>query len=239
MIIVSDAHIRHDSKDSDDFFSMLDAIGHTNHDIIFLGDIFELWIALPRYEQEIHKRFLQWCKKEKQNRTVGFVEGNHEFFLAEQHSDCFTWATTDVWLDSEAKILYAHGDQVNPNDKSYHRFRKATKNKLTKNLARYMPLAPQLIKYTKRKLTNRDKERGYFPEKTLHEYADNTFSTTVSTILLGHFHQDFRYQNKDNDLFLLPDWMATKKIVIYDKNVKELRSHHWSELQTRSAKEQS
>jgi len=230
MILISDAHINCDGEATDQFFSMLKKISATNHDVIFLGDIFELWIALPRYEQEVHLRFLDWCKSEKQNRSIGYIEGNHEFFLNENYAQCFTWCTTDLWHDSGSQILFSHGDMVNKYDISYRRFKKATKNSLTKFLAQYMPLAPQLVKYLKKKLTNQNKQRGYLPEDMLRDYADETFSESVSSIVLGHFHREFHYQNGINDLYSIPDWMETGKVSIYDNSIKMLKSHHWSEI---------
>ena len=43
-------------------------------------NIFDLWIALPRYEDEIHTKFIDWCRKQKHIRTIGYLEGNHEFY---------------------------------------------------------------------------------------------------------------------------------------------------------------
>ena len=34
------------------------AIENTEQDLIFLGDIFDLWVALPRYETDIHNNFI-------------------------------------------------------------------------------------------------------------------------------------------------------------------------------------
>jgi len=45
MIIIADAHIDESRGNESAFFQMLEAIEKTDHDIVFLGDIFELWIA--------------------------------------------------------------------------------------------------------------------------------------------------------------------------------------------------
>lgn len=230
MILISDAHINCDGETTEQFFSMLSKISKTDHDVIFLGDIFELWIALPRYEQKAHLRFLDWCKREKQNRSIGYIEGNHEFFLNENYSHCFTWSSADFWHDNKSKSLFSHGDMVNKNDHSYRRFKKITKNGLSKFLVQYMPLAPQLVKHIKRKLTNTNKQRGYLPEDILKDYANETFDDSTTSIVLGHFHCEFHYQNGINDLYSVPDWMATGKVAVYHDSLKDLKSCHWSEI---------
>ena len=61
MIIIADAHVDAAGNNVSDFFQMLQAIEKTDHDVIFLGDIFDLWVALPRYEKDIHRAFSRRC----------------------------------------------------------------------------------------------------------------------------------------------------------------------------------
>ena len=72
MIIIADAHVDDAGGHKADFFQMLRAIEKTNHDVIFLGDIFDLWIALPRYEKDCHKAFLAWCQ-DSLKATMNFL----------------------------------------------------------------------------------------------------------------------------------------------------------------------
>ena len=74
MIIIADAHIDESRGNESVFFQMLDAIEKTDQDVVFLGDIFELWIALPHYEKGSHRSFLTWCETQKRRRTVGFMQ---------------------------------------------------------------------------------------------------------------------------------------------------------------------
>ena len=86
LVIITDAHVSAGTRAAEAFFRMLAKLSAGPHGVIFLGDIFDLWIALPRYETGLQHEFLKWCRREKARRTVGYVEGNHEFFVAEtQH----------------------------------------------------------------------------------------------------------------------------------------------------------
>ena len=63
MFIISDSHIDADSAPR--FFAMLDRLESRPEAVIFLGDIFELWIALPGYEEAHHQRFLDWVDRRR------------------------------------------------------------------------------------------------------------------------------------------------------------------------------
>ncbi len=230
MILITDAHVSLGNDNEIEFFKMLDKIEKTDHDVVFLGDIFELWIAMPRYEEDMHIKFLDWCKNQKEKRQIGYVEGNHEFFLKDEKSDNFSWISTDFRLDPETNILFGHGDLINEKDTSYRIFRKVTKNKLMKQLVRYMPLAPSLVRYIKKKMTNSNKKRGFIPHDTLNLFACNKFKEGIKTIMLGHFHNEYCYEGETEKLYSLPDWMDTGKISVYDCVSKELTSCKWTEL---------
>ncbi len=77
MIIITDAHISKTKGNHAIFFKMLEFLEKNNQDLIFLGDIFDLWVALPRYEEEIHQDFIAWCRIQKSHRTIGYMEGNY------------------------------------------------------------------------------------------------------------------------------------------------------------------
>ena len=133
---------------------MLEAVKRTDHDLIFLGDIFDLWIALPRYEEDIHLKFIAWCLEQKKSRTIGFLEGNHEYFLADERACAFSWCSKGAWKQAEAGTLYVHGDQINGQDKLYLGFRKLTKNSITKRLLRILPFGPEIVAFIKIKSKN-------------------------------------------------------------------------------------
>jgi hypothetical protein len=71
MLIIADAHVDEAFDNTVDFFDMLVHIARTRHDVVFLGDTFDLWIGLRRYENALHRRFMQWCRKEKKNGFYG------------------------------------------------------------------------------------------------------------------------------------------------------------------------
>jgi UDP-2,3-diacylglucosamine pyrophosphatase LpxH len=218
LIIVADTHIAPDSAAERDFFEMLAKLGDSPHDIVFLGDLFDLWIALPGYEKRPQAAFLKWCREQKQARTIGLIEGNHEFFVAETHGDNFSWSTSESsWLDADG-CLFVHGDRINSKDSRYLMFRRLTKNSLTRKLLRYLPGGPWLCNFLSHAL--RQSNPGFrqgLPESQIQRYADQMFDHDVKSIFVGHFHTSYRYEHPSTRiLYLVPAWFKSGQLTLVD-----------------------
>jgi len=232
MIIVADAHISEGRGNFASFCKMLELLGDGAQDIVFLGDIFDLWLALPRYEEDIHRQFLAWCRNQKTHRRIGFLEGNHEFFLAEERHEYFTWCSPGPWMLDSRGNLFVHGDLINRGDKRYLLLRRLTKNRITKYIFRNLPLGPQIALMLKRKLKKTNTSfRKFLPEDEIKAFAETQFTTGVQTIFVGHFHQDYYYNNSQSrKLYVLPDWHRTGKVTLYEPDTSKITSIHWKQL---------
>jgi UDP-2,3-diacylglucosamine pyrophosphatase LpxH len=233
MIIVSDAHIDESRGNASNFFRMLEAIGKTDHDVVFLGDIFELWIAFPRYEKDYHKRFLAWCKARKQRRAVGFIEGNHEYFIAARRKKYFSWCSDAAARPDANGNLFCHGDQINPRDKNYLRFRKITKHQHSQIIARFLPFGPLIGAFLKHSLKHTNPGfRKHLPKEAIAAFAEANFKAGIHTIFVGHFHLNYQYRNSEsNALYLVPAWLNAEQVILYEKETGSISSCHWRELQ--------
>ena len=109
-------------------------------------------LRYPATNLGIHRRFLSWCGAQKKYRRIGFIEGNHEYFLAEERRDFFTWCSDGPYHRDGKGNLFCHGDQVNRRDRNYLRFRKMAKNGLTKTVLRLMPFGPEFVEQLKARL---------------------------------------------------------------------------------------
>ena len=230
MILITDSHVSTTYKNINAFFGMLERIERTSHDVVFLGDIFDLWVCLPRYEEPIQQRFLAWCKHERQRRSVGLVEGNHEFFVANRKADHFSWCVGDE--QREKNILFIHGDLINPKDKNYLRFRSISKNRFTRWTMHVLPWGPRLVHKLKSSLKNTNKEfRIGFPEQAIQTFARKHFGEGIQYIFGGHLHHEYTYQHQNGaKLHILPDWLSTEKVGIFDEKHRKLRLLNWQDL---------
>ena len=232
MIIITDAHISRAAGNHATFFRMLESLEDNQQDLIFLGDIFDLWVALPRYENEDHHRFLAWCREQKANRTIGFLEGNHEFYLTRYRSTDFTWCSADVWRRKNTGTLFVHGDQVNYRDRNYLYFRKIAKSTLGRLFLHALPFGPRFADSIKLGLKNTNMEfRKFLPREEIESYANARFAEGIDTIFVGHFHREYTYQNADSkSLYVLPDWFSTEKVTVYDQKLQTATSLHWRKI---------
>jgi len=232
MIIISDAHVNEALGNHTQFFDMLAAFEACDHDLIFLGDIFDLWIALPRYEREIHRRFLTWCKQQKQRRTIGFIEGNHEYFLADERKSFFSWCTSSAFWQDELGNVFCHGDQVNRRDRNYLLFRKLMKNSLSKQILRCFPLGPQFVEYMKVRLkeTNLD-FRKQLPRQEIEDFAEYRFKEGGRIIFIGHFHREYRYHgHAGGELHTVRGWLGTGTVTLFDRKRRTVEYRNWQDL---------
>jgi UDP-2,3-diacylglucosamine hydrolase len=232
LVIVTDAHISRQHGNSDAFFEMLAALEQGAGDVVFLGDIFDLWIALTRYEDALHHRFLSWCRRQKTRRRVAFIEGNHEFFLARQHADAFTWCTPQAWWRDAEGNLFCHGDRINRFDRRYLAFRKLIKNPIARALIYGLPLGPRLVQHVKEQMKGTNRAfRKSLPQEQIRQFAENRFREGAVRIFLGHFHQAFHYRPaRGRDLYTLPDWHSEGWISVLPGGRGDLQQGPWREL---------
>lgn len=232
LVLVTDAHISEPQGNTKPFFEMLAVLGQGAGDVVFLGDIFDLWIALPRYEVAQHRRFLSWCRHQKARRRIGFVEGNHEFFLARRHGAAFTWCTPRAWWQDAEGNLFCHGDRINRHDRRFRAFRRLTKNPFARILLHALPSGPRLVRHIKNRMKGTNRAfRKSLPLEQIRDFAERRFQDGASRVFLGHFHQAFHCRGAHGgDLFSLPDWYSGGWISVLPGDRGDLRQGPWRDI---------
>lgn len=230
-VIVADAHVSAGGTGESAFFDMLAALEGYPVDVIFLGDVFDLWIALPRYEGPMQHAFLAWCCRNRNRRMVGFVEGNHEFFVHQSHGSCFSWSTEDAMTDAQRGWYLVHGDQINRRDRQYLRFRKATKNALAKWCVRCLPWGPRWVSLLNARLKRTNPDfRVHFPQSAVTEFAQHAFASGHRRVFVGHFHRPFHIADGDQGLWIVPAWLDGQRVSWIDHHTQAVSSGPWKDL---------
>lgn len=229
MFIISDSHVSEANGNVEAFFEMLAALEARSEPIVFLGDIFDLWISLPRYQEACQERFLDWCRERSRTHEVGFIEGNHEFFMVRRHRDCFTWS--DGWGHQRGSQLFVHGDTINRDDHNYLRWRKISKNAVMRTFVRFLPGGPKWAHKVKAgmKKTN-DAFRYTLPESHLEAFAMSRSGGEVKQIFVGHFHTNWQCEAGGVTLEIVPDWFDGHQLAYWDGGLAKLRKGHWANL---------
>lgn len=223
LILVADAHLN-DSEKDEAFFRMLEQIRllPPSYPVIFLGDIYDLWFALPRYESESQKRFLQWCKEEKQKRTVLFLEGNHEFFVTQNRKKYFTAINSRRITAGDLQFL--HGDRINSADWKYFLLRLVLRNPITALIMIIghsigMSVAWKLRE--KLRHTNQHHKKT-FPEKYVRKTMRKANRKNVRTLIAGHFHHAGTIEENNCQMYILPAYAVNGEIGMYNTESGEL-----------------
>lgn len=229
-IFIADAHIVDAPASSDGFFDLLGNVETSDYNIVFLGDVFELWIAFDSYEQPVHKRFVEWCRREKERRMVGFLEGNHEFYVAHRHADAFSWVSEKSHMLSNGKICVMHGDRINEADVMYTLFRSFMRNPVTRLLVRLF--GPSIGRVVSQKILMGLKDKNMkhkknFPEKYFCRLADDMEKNDLSLCLMGHFHQAASLRG----INVLPAWdFEDGEVGVYDPGTDRYYLTPWRNL---------
>lgn len=232
-VLVADCHVREGTEKAEEFRTMLKKLSVLKPEcaVIFLGDIFDLWIAHEGYEGALHREFLGWCKIQKGIRKVIFIEGNHELYVKRIHKECFTFVSEKEYR--EGKYCFCHGDQFNSGDWGYKLFRFILRNPVMCFLAEISsgflgPLTARLVK--KIFCCRGSKEHKALPEKLFEQYALVLKKSGISKAAAGHFHRSWCFNGTpDVEIRLVPAWETRGEITLFYEGGKYL-DLHWKSL---------
>ena len=232
-ILIADCHIRSHSDRESDFFAMLEQIEkNPPGSVIFLGDIFELWIALDGYESFGHLHFIDWCRRNRTRFEIGFIEGNHEFYIREKYQDAFSWISNRGYCKTE-NLHFIHGDLINRADRNYLLLRCLIRNPFTRFLLKLFAcsIGPHCSDLVRRKLKNTNLEyKRQLPVRAIEEYSCQPDLFAGSLIFAGHFHEWHRFQYDNGSVtMILPAWENKSEIVVYHQD-KTVSVAPWKDL---------
>lgn len=234
LLLIADSHVEPLTAREDEFFAMLSWIETTSCDVFFLGDNIDLWIASgERYEKDAHRRFLDWCRREKARRRVLMVEGNHEFYLKRHHEDCFTECQETFY--KENGILFLHGD-VAQRKLGFHRcFRAFAKNAFGDWVMGWLPLGPAFARIMKCFLSSGNtpsREKLMKPmEFVKRRVVALCHEHDVARVVMGHFHLRFHEEPEGVVMDVIPAWKYNNEIGVLETD-GSLSVHPWREVKT-------
>jgi len=227
LVLVADLHLRENTTAAADFREFLRRLSAGPDDICLLGDIMDLWIAVPAFENALQMELLAWCRQELPRRKIYLLEGNHEFFVARYHRACFTAVSEDCLQLSDD--LFCHGDAFLSSSRSHLLFRWFSKCALAHFLLLYLPCAKRLV--AKIKSVMQKKSRYYsrvLPTTAINAWAEKQFATGVKNVFLGHFHRQYQmHRRTGQNLFCLPAWKEKQSIAVYNPEDGSYRVLSW------------
>ena len=189
-------------------------------DLLVMGDLFVAWIDRPRFYTPFQRTVLEgFARVRAAGGHVRFVVGNRDYLVRE--GEAF-----DVVVDEEAMVdlgglptLLAHGDLVNPDDRSYRRWRAFSRSPGAARVLSALPgaigrgLASDLERRMRK--TNLEYKMGPLPLAHLEALSVRAKGLGAARALLGHFHTDHTVTAPTGvPVRICPGWCEMQSVLV-------------------------
>lgn len=227
LICVADAHIDNDPKEVLAFQHFLKSIKGSAKVLCILGDLFNLWLARKRLEQNYHSEVLDQLRTLRMaGLRLIYIEGNRDFHIKRTYfGDPFDAVADDEWVEVfDGKRFYIHhGDTVNVDDYAYRLWRKISKSKTAWAIFDALPLKVKMAVagHLEKMLRKTNiKHKSCFPQKRCEEFGENILKEDFNAVIIGHLHQEktleFDIDGYKKLLYVLPAWKFEKKYLLFE-----------------------
>lgn len=221
ILVVADVHLNgEDPAAREAFLAFLQRESTGCGTIIFLGDLFDLWLG-PSLLQQPHHQALADALAGLRRRgfILAYAEGNRDLFVAHNFDGkLFHLATGGKIIVNRGgrRFVLVHGDRLNQIDYNYRIWNRLVRSFLVRLLLGALPpgwtLRAAAALERSLRTTNR-RFRTYFPHSQCQRYAREQFHRGADVVVMGHFHQRryFQYAADDGpggEVYVLPDWMT-------------------------------
>lgn len=224
--VVADAHLGGPGGEAAPLVAQLEAVPERGcRRLVLLGDLFQGWVGFRRFETpDIIAVAGALRRLRGQGVRVDYVEGNRDFFLDRgPYADCFDAVVRELaFTAGGTRFLAVHGDGLDPRDRQYRFWRRASKSALSRLVISKTPraLARRLVWSTEARLSRTNLEhKRHIPEEVLLPYAERRLAEGHDVLLLGHFHEERRWPVAGGLVWLLPAWFDTRRTVWLPEDV--------------------
>lgn len=224
--VIADAHLGGPGGEAAPLIAQLEAVEERGcRHLVLLGDLFQGWVGFRRFEtSEIAAVAAALRRLRGAGVRVDYVEGNRDFFLDRgPYADCFDAVVLEVaFTAGGTRFLAVHGDGLDPRDRQYRFWRRASKSALSRLVISRTPraLARRLVWSTEARLSRTNLEhKRHVPREVLVPYAARRLAEGHDVLLLGHFHEERRWPVAGGLLWLLPAWFDTRRTMWLPEDV--------------------
>lgn len=222
LVLVSDVHIGRDDPQLPEFLAFLGDLAGKAGEVVLLGDIFSLWLGLPRYTEAHHRAVLEACRNLRRTGTrVVFIEGNREFYTRYWRGGPFDEVDEQLaraaW--SSRNWYLAHGDLINRDDRWGRAFRNLVRSLPMRFFALALPRSwgIRLGEKLEAALRHRNlRHKTSIPHDRFQKYSSWLARRGFEAGAIGHIHVEMRLDlcgpdGRMRSLFVLPDWRSTHR----------------------------
>jgi len=236
LCVVSDVHIR--SENDERYLKLCDLIENldvtTFEYLILNGDIFEFFLGHRKYFRKKYDRLLANLDRlNQQGVRVYFIEGNHEFHVADLNTNQEIFCDRDLVLQMKSgeKVAITHGDLLIP-DWKYRAFRAFVKSMIVRIIASVIPSAffNEVSLILAKKSRARDAYRELDYTRLLDSAEDWLEKSGADLGIFGHFHVPFYFKfSTGKYIASVSDWSKPSALILKDGKVTRLEflDHRW------------
>jgi UDP-2,3-diacylglucosamine hydrolase len=225
LVFIGDVHIDRDDPALSDFLSFLERLGSHTSCIVFLGDLFNIWIGGRGMEQPHQTAVVEVLTAlRSKGVVVRYLEGNRDYRIGQSYVGTAIDDASDEGLVEQFgghSFFVTHGDLVNVEDRQYHLWRRFSRSAPVWTVVRLLPerrrvaMAESLEKRMRR--TNLAYKQE-FPEAQVRAYAESRFREGHDVVVLGHFHVE-KDLTADGDgvsrrILVLPEWRESRRHLV-------------------------
>jgi UDP-2,3-diacylglucosamine hydrolase len=218
LVFVGDVHLDRDDADLPAFLSYLGGLARSAGRVVLMGDLFNLWLADPRLEQDHHRTVLEALRDLRRAGTeLHYLEGNRDYRVGRAHLGATFDAVSDDGLLEEwagRRIWAAHGDLVNVRDAQYRLWRRVSRSDPPWALFSAIPSRRRfaIAERIERRMraTNAGMKKD-FPEALVRAYAAPRFEGGADAVVLGHFHDERDLVDGSRRIVVVPAWKEARR----------------------------
>ena len=225
LYIIADSHLGDRMAPTGEFFQMLESLPDPGT-LIFLGDLFRVWLAMPKFWNRKTRKILRGFEALRQkNVRIVFVVGNREYFLPARQEQAERMGLPFDQIVHQAcvlnwhskKIGMSHGDTINRRDINHLRWQRFSRSRTMAIFFRLLPgkIASKLAEWIEFTLagTNRAIKIQY-PLDEIEAFGAAVLPG-LDGFLVGHFHRDETLVIPGQKGFfrIVPDWHSRKALL--------------------------
>jgi UDP-2,3-diacylglucosamine hydrolase len=217
LVFVGDVHLDRDDADLDAFLAFLDGLRPTVGRLVFMGDLFNVWIGRRDLERPHHRAVVERLESlRRKGMVIRYIEGNRDYRIAEAHvGQALDDSTTEGIEESIGgrRLFAIHGDLANPRDRQYRTWRRVSRSRLAWWILGAVPRGRRMrfVEELEDRLRGANLDfKQEFPEADVRAYAAGFLRQGYDAVVLGHFHVEKDLEasppSPPGRILVLPEW---------------------------------
>ena len=218
-LLIADSHLAREAGDERPMIELLDRLRPERWSGLYLlGDVFHYLIGDRKYlTPGIEATFDAFRRVKERGIPTMYVEGNRDFYLKGSFLEpTFTAVDLAFTLDTPAgRFFLTHGDLINDKDYPYRFWRFVSKNPVAFAAMKAVPqrAARRFVSGVEAKLAKSNFKHKYrIPEERIVSFAEKRWDEGDRTVLLGHFHREWRKDGERGSVAVVPAYCETGRI---------------------------